>query len=76
MKKSILKMFLLLSAGLTALTVNSCKEPVLGPDPLDENTPLLEVAVNSVTETSAELGINIAGGNFLVGVGVNSRSYP
>lgn len=57
MKKSILKMFLLLSAGMTALMVSSCVEPdpiPVGPD------PVLEVTVKSVTETTAELGLNIA----------------
>ena len=60
MKKSIIKMLSLMAAGVTALMVSSCVEPAIVPGPQGDD-PILEVAVKSVTETTAELGINMAG---------------
>ena len=60
MKKSILKMFLLMAAGVSALAVSSCNEPAPVPGPQGDD-PILEVSVKSVTETTAELGINMVG---------------
>lgn len=56
MKNSIVKLLTLIMAGATALIVSSC-EPKPTPEPGE--TPLLEVSVKSVTETTAELGLNI-----------------